>query len=209
MASRAQIIELVIRQLAGGDPQWTFRWGDEREVGMHVDQIRDKLVADELLKEYFAFPERDIDNTLVSRFEDVPVLYDTHLKLHYSDLPARNIGLPNNRDIVLISTMKNQIDPFVPVGGAGMAFALKGVGNMLGGNIGWRLQGNKLWLHNVPVGGFGCGIMVQMVTVGSDSPDGISYCQADLEDMIVKESIKKLTFGLQIKDDKSNDRVDK
>jgi hypothetical protein len=27
--------------------------------------------------------------------------------------------------------------------------------------------------------------------------------------MIVKESIKKLTFGLQIKDDKSNDRVDK
>jgi hypothetical protein len=90
-----------------------------------------------------------------------------------------------------------------------MAFALKGVGGMLGGNIGWRLQGNKLWLHNVPVGGFGCGIMVQMVTVGSDSPDGLSYCQADLEDMIVKESIKKLTFGLQIKDDKSNDRVDK
>lgn len=209
MASRAQIIELVIRQLAGGDPQWTFRWGDEREVGIHVDQIRDKLVADELLKEYFAFPERDIDNTLISRFQDVPVLYDTNLKLHYSDLPARNIGLPNNRDIVLISTMKNQIDPFVPVGGAGMAFALKGVGNMLGGNVGWRLQGSRLWLHNVPVGGFGCGIMVQMVTVGSDVPTTVSYCQADLEDMIVKESIKKLTFGLQIKDDKSNDRVDK
>jgi hypothetical protein len=209
MATRAQIIELVIRQLAGGDPQWTFRWGDEREVGMHVDQIRDKLVADELLKEYFSFPERNIDDTMVARFEDVSVLYDTHLRLYYSDLPARNIGLPNNRDIVQISTMRNQIEPFVPVGGSGISFALKGPVNMLGGNIGWRLQGNRVWLHNVPVGGFGCGIMMMMVTAGNDSPDGIAYCQADLEDMIVKESIKKLTFGLQIKDDKSNDRVDK
>ncbi len=207
MTTRTQIIELVIRQLAGGDPQWTFRWGDEREVGMHVDQIRDVLVSQELLKEYFTYPERNIDDTMVARFEEVPVLWDNHLNLWYSELPARNIGLPNNRDIVQISTMKNQIDPFVPVGGAAMSFALKG--NMLGGNIGWRLQGNKLWLHNVPVGGFGCGIMVMMVTVGSDVPDGIGYCQADLEDVIVKESIKKLTFGLQIKDDKSNDRVDK
>jgi hypothetical protein len=209
MATRAQIIELVIRQLAGGDPQWTFRWGDEREVGMHVDQIRDVLVSQELLKEYFTYPERNIDDTMVARFEDVPVSYDAHLKLFYSDLPARNIGLPNNRDIVQISTMRNQIEPFVPVGGSGISFALKGPVNMLGGNIGWRLQGNRVWLHNVPVGGFGCGIMMMMVTAGNDSPDGIAYCQADLEDMIVKESIKKLTFGLQIKDDKSNDRVDK
>jgi hypothetical protein len=200
---------LVIRQLAGGDPQWTFRWGDEREVGMHVDQIRDVLVSQELLKEYFTYPERNIDDTMVARFEDVPVSYDAHLKLFYSDLPARNIGLPNNRDIVQISTMRNQIEPFVPVGGSGISFALKGPVNMLGGNIGWRLQGNRVWLHNVPVGGFGCGIMMMMVTAGNDSPDGIAYCQADLEDMIVKESIKKLTFGLQIKDDKSNDRVDK
>jgi hypothetical protein len=209
MATRAQIIELVIRQLAGGDPQWTFRWGDEREVGMHVDQIRDVLVSQELLKEYFTYPERNIDDTMVARFEDVPVSYDAHLKLFYSDLPARNIGLPNNRDIVQISTMRNQIEPFVPVGGSGISFALKGPVNMLGGNIGWRLQGSRVWLHNVPVGGFGCGIMMMMVTAGNDSPDGIAYCQADLEDMIVKESIKKLTFGLQIKDDKSNDRVDK
>jgi hypothetical protein len=209
MATRAQIIELVIRQLAGGDPQWTFRWGDEREVGMHVDQIRDVLVSQELLKEYFTYPERNIDDTMVARFEDVPVSYDAHLKLFYSDLPARNIGLPNNRDIVQISTMRNQIEPFVPVGGSGISFALKGPVNMLGGNIGWRLQGNRVWLHNVPVGGFGCGIMMMMVTAGNDSPDGIAYCQADLEDIIVKESIKKLTFGLQIKDDKSNDRVDK
>jgi hypothetical protein len=209
MATRAQIIELVIRQLAGGDPQWTFRWGDEREVGMHVDQIRDVLVSQELLKEYFTYPERNIDDTMVARFEDVPVSYDAHLKLFYSDLPARNIGLPNNRDIVQISTMRNQIEPFVPVGGSGISFALKGPVNMLGGNIGWRLQGNRVWLHNVPVGGFGCGIMMMMVTAGNDSPDGVAYCQADLEDMIVKESIKKLTFGLQIKDDKSNDRVDK
>lgn len=209
MATRAQIIELVIRQLAGGDPQWTFRWGDEREVGMHVDQIRDVLVSQELLKEYFTYPERNIDDTMVARFEDVPVSYDAHLKLFYSDLPARNIGLPNNRDIVQISTMRNQIEPFVPVGGSGISFALKGPVNMLGGNIGWRLQGNRVWLHNVPVGGFGCGIMMMMVTAGNDSPDGIAYCQADLEDMIVKESIKKLTVGLQIKDDKSNDRVDK
>ncbi len=207
MTTRTQIIELVIRQLAGGDPQWTFRWGDEREVGMHVDQIRDVLVSQELLKEYFTYPERNIDDTMVARFEEVPVIWDGRLNLWYSELPARNIGLPNNRDIVQISTMKNQIDPFVPIGGSAMSFALKG--NMLGGNIGWRLQGNKLWLHNVPVGGFGCGIMVQMVTAGGDVPDGVAYCQADLEDMIVKESIKKLTFGLQIKDDKSNDRVDK
>lgn len=209
MTTREQIIELVIRQLAGGDPQWTFRWGDEREVGMHVDQIRDKLVADELLREYFTNAERNIDDTMVARFENIPVLQDSHTNLYYSELPARNIGLPNNRDIVQISTMKNQIDPFVPVGGSSMSFALKGIGNMLGGNIGWRLQGNRVWLHNVPTGGFGCGIMIMMVTTGSDTPDGVSYCQADLEDMIVKESIKKLTFGLQIKDDKSNDRVDK
>jgi hypothetical protein len=176
---------------------------------MHVDQIRDVLVSQELLKEYFTYPERNIDDTMVARFEDVPVSYDAHLKLFYSDLPARNIGLPNNRDIVQISTMRNQIEPFVPVGGSGISFALKGPVNMLGGNIGWRLQGNRVWLHNVPVGGFGCGIMMMMVTAGNDSPDGIAYCQADLEDMIVKESIKKLTFGLQIKDDKSNDRVDK
>lgn len=202
MATRAQVIELVIRQLAGGDPQWSFRWGDEREVGLHVDMVRDRMAWADIMSRY---EEEGVNDNFISTFEDVPVLLDNRRNQYYFNLPGRMLTLPQNRAIRQISRMKGQQAAFwiMPATSSPFVTGLRGT---LDGNIGIKIEANKGYLHNLQ-GGLDCGLLVMMVVKGADVPEDQDYCAPYLEEAIKEAAIKELTFGLGVKEDKANDKV--
>jgi hypothetical protein len=202
MATRAQVIELVIRQLAGGDPQWSFRWGDEREVGMHVDMVRDRMAWADIMSRY---DQEGVNDNFISTFEDVPVLQDPHRNQYYFEMPARMLTLPKNMAIRQISRMKGQQAAFWILPATSSSF-LTGLRGTLDGNIGIKIEGNKGWIHNLQ-GGLDCGLLIMMVVKGADVPEGQNYCAPYLEEAIKEQAIKELTFGLGVKEDRANDKI--
>jgi hypothetical protein len=158
-----------------------------------------------ILQTYFEGSERAIESSVTARFVDVPVLHDQPTNQYYVELPARRLPISNDKDIVMVCTMKNQVRTFKPIP-SGLTFALNGLSSMLGGYVGFKPEGNKLWLFNAPTGGFSCGLLITMLTAGEDCPDDIEFCPADLEALIV-EGVRKV-FAENKPEDKVNDQID-
>lgn len=197
--TRGQMIEIIIRQLAGGDPQWSFRWGDEREIGLHTDSVRDKIMWTSIMQ------EEGVNDNYITTYENVPVLYDTNRKQNYFDMPAHMLSLPKNKAIRQISRMKGQNVSFVILPATSSPF-LTGLEGMLDGNVAVKIEGNKGFLFNMELG-IDCGLLIMMVVVGKDVPEDDQYCPPFLEDTIKMETLKQLGVGLNVIEDKSNDKV--
>lgn len=199
--TRKQMSELIIRQLAGGDPQWSFRWGDDREISFHMDAVRDRLVWADIMQSY----ELGIDDSYITTYEDVPVKYSKSRKQYYFDLPAKQLALPKNRAIRQISRMKGQAASFALLPATSSPF-LTGLRSLLDGRVGIKIEGQRGWFMNMQQG-MDCGLLVMMIVSGADVPETQDYCPSHLEEVVKETTLKELGFGLSIQEDKANDKV--
>ena len=199
MATRKQMSELIIRQLAGGDPQWSFRWGDEREIQFHMDMVRDRLMWSDIMA------NDDINDNYIITYENIPVLYDQPINQYYFDFPARPLTLPKNKAIRQISRMKAQNEAFAIISGTRSPF-LTGLAGLLDATVAIKIVGNKGYFHNLQ-GGMDCGLLVMMIPIGKDVKEDEQYCPPHLEEPIKETTLKELGFGLGITEDKANDKA--
>lgn len=185
MATRAQIIEQVRRKLAGGDPMWDFKI-DKREIALVVDQVRDSVVTAKLYQSIQG-EDKEVDGSFLVSYE-VSVLQDGNR--FYSELPAKLLVLPREREIQQVRLVEDLQNPFIPIKITEIPLYN---GSVLGGKYCYYRRGERIYYYNVPVVGFTCKVELIAIPQGGDIPEADQYINSDLEPALL-EGVYKILF---------------
>lgn len=205
MASRAILVEQILRALDGGRNARNGRWKPQ-EITLTVNEIRNTLARDFF---FMSLKGGDsyIDGAWLSTYEDVDVLFDSNKKLWYSVLPALPIALPDGKGIHMVTYMKDQYHVFIPLRNGAM-WMFNESGQMdLQGNTGYFQEGNKIYFPNYQSNGYDKVLIKEVADSTSIGDDEYFACPPDVYEQIVKTVVQMYAPMQNSPVDMSNNNV--
>jgi hypothetical protein len=147
MATKKQIAEQAMRILSGGHLK-VDRTLDIREVMLNLDQIRDKIVAENTYKN-IKQGLIEVDEDYLSFHENINLGYDLGKDLRYATLPVDTISLPRGLGLYQITPTNDVEDVFIIItaGQVGLLSGSQAVEHELKTYC-WQV-GNKVYFKNI------------------------------------------------------------
>lgn len=148
MVTKRQLAEQIMLLLGRSNPEFRV---DEREVMLHVGQVRDEL----LVAEYYALMQgdgREIPADWLTPFV-AQVQYDPAREREYVQLPFEPLHLPGDAGLFSLAPEKEEFNTFVPTRPGSLGLLRNHPAFLLGGRVGyWRELGaegqpGKAWLQ--------------------------------------------------------------
>lgn len=87
---------------------------DIRDIYVILDRVANKYVR-KSLTENMSDGDRQVGDSFIRAFNNVPIYYDADRDLCYSVLPSRFVDLPNGKGIDMVAPMQNIGKAFYPV----------------------------------------------------------------------------------------------
>lgn len=143
MASLAQLRELIIRRLSGGDPSSDSQL-DEREIDMHILQAANAAIK----IEYYTNIRAEDVHGVSAQYLYVSVLdvkKDTIRKEEYVDLAVPYIALPNEKGIHEIEPLNGKCKTFIPTKNGSESLFRGTPAGYLEGQTGFYPERNKVF----------------------------------------------------------------
>lgn len=164
MISKVVLAEKILRRIYGGDysPSASVK---KQDVYLEMEAARNSIIQNLLNKSY-----NDISSEFETTYEDVLVLKNVNRERFYSILPAQLISLviknnsSNGVGVRQISGMKDEYDVFIPMNSndTGVFYGLEA--GMLGGKIGYWVEGDKVFYENLPYYWEGKTVLIKMIS---------------------------------------------
>lgn len=192
MITKKVLAEKILRRVFGGDIPST-RPFDERDVYLEAETCRNYLI-----EKYLNLYGEDIQGEFISTYEDVPVLRNEARKRFYSVMPAQLVSARSTRNISgirQVSGVQEEYDVFVPLKSGDLSI-FKGLeASGLQCQIGYWIEGDKLFYENMPPDFTGKTVMVKMISsiYALDEDEYIpipASVEAELEDMLFERLLR-------------------
>ena len=177
---------------------------DRRLVYFWADRCIPKLIDNYAKAE--GIPAEDVaDNFIIPKVAEVK--FSTQRGQYYADLPTPMMNIAGFSSIRQVGDTKDEDTAFVPVK-AGQQAIIKNleVGG-LGGRIGYRLEGTRLWFINIPQGVYEFVLVKYLPTItGLKDTDQITI-PATIEDDLMKMIVQSLQEQKITPEDKTVNNV--
>ena len=180
MTSKFRIAEQARRIILGGNPSANDS-PLPQELMVFVEQALAYVVQKNLYQN-MAQGENDIDGTLVFTFKNNAVVLDEDLGMYYTALPSPFIALPSGRGVKLISSMKSQNVPFVPIPNGSLGLFSNLQSNSMDGNNTFFVDGSKVYFPKMDATNANATVLIKLVC----SLGGID----DFEDLAIPPNIE-------------------
>jgi hypothetical protein len=209
------LAEQVIRILHGGNPSDDSRM-DVREVALFVEQAFSSILRRRLF-ENKEQSNQEVNGSYIYTFKNVEVLEDEDLKLYYSELPATAVDMPNEIGMQYVGYMQDQKNPFIKVSHTFCALFKGSMAGKLQGNVGYYVEGDRVYYINWDQGTETCKVLIKMVvsSLEGDGNDAFAidncnqfYIPIDMQEEIVMKAVQLYKLHKDIKQDITNDNVD-
>lgn len=168
---------------------------DRRLVWFVADRIIPMLI-DRLAKSQGMSAEDVADNFITVK--DVDVKFSTKRQALYADLPTPMMNIAGFSSIRQVGDSQDETTVFVPVKQGQQAIIKNLEVGGLGGRIGYRLEGTRLWFINMPQGEYSSVMVKYLPSItGLKEDEQITIpasVEADLVNMIMQSTeIQKIT----------------
>jgi hypothetical protein len=143
MATLAQLRELIIRRLSGGDPSSDTQL-DDREIDMHILQAANAAIK---IEYYTNIKAEDVHGVSYQYIYTsvLDVQKDQIRGEEYIILPVPYVALPNDKGIHQIDPMNGKCKTFIPVKNGSIAMYRGTAAGNLEGNTGFYPERNKVY----------------------------------------------------------------
>tara|TARA_S200002703_G_scaffold152188_1_gene152370 strand:- start:398 stop:1012 length:615 start_codon:yes stop_codon:yes gene_type:complete len=176
----------------------------EQEAALAISQARDILLKREILQN--KRETNAIYGNWLSTFFDNKAYFDKNLNKYVIKLPARPISLIGDMGVYHVFPKGSEENMFVPVTSGFSAMHLKSLSSMLGGNMAYYLDGNKIVFLNElskdqP-------ITIRMVAMGEDIPlDDYFPVDGSIESEMLQLAVNLYSTQKQINEDIISDSI--
>lgn len=176
----------------------------EQEAALAISQARDRLLKREILQN--KLETNSIYGNWLSTFFDNKTYFDKNLGKYVIKLPARPISLIGDMGVYHIFPQGEEENMFIPVTTGFSAMHLKTLSKMLGGNMGYYLDGNKIvFLNKISTDQ---PITIRMVAMGEDIPlDDYFPVDGSIEQEMLELAVNLYSTQKQINEDLATNNV--
>jgi hypothetical protein len=180
---------------------------DQREIKLNVKQAAARSIRMRWFEGKNFEGVGEVDGSVVNRFNNQSVLQDSDTEEYYTLMPADPVDIPGGVGIRRVSPMKDLNKSYRPVpdGFCGLYEGLEGFS--LEGNIGFYIEGKRIYYVGMKSGKAPEKVRVTMV-LGIDSLDENQEINIppDMEAEIIQYVVQ--LYSAYRKDDEVNDNVD-
>lgn len=176
----------------------------EQEAALAISQARDRLLKREILQN--KLETNSIYGNWLSTFFDNKTYFDKNLGKYAIKLPARPISLIGDMGVYHVFPQGEEENMFIPVTTGFSAMHLKTLSKMLGGNMGYYLDGNKIvFLNKISTDQ---PITIRMVAMGEDIPlDDYFPIDGSIEQEMLELAVNLYSTQKQINEDIISDSI--
>lgn len=176
----------------------------EQEAALAISQARDRLLKREILQN--KLETNSIYGNWLSTFFDNKTYFDKNLGKYAIKLPARPISLIGDMGVYHVFPQGEEENMFIPVTTGFSAMHLKTLSKMLGGNMGYYLDGNKIvFLNKISTDQ---PITIRMVAMGEDIPlDDYFPIDGSIEQEMLGLAVNLYSTQKQINEDIISDSI--
>lgn len=164
---------------------------DRRLVWFWADRLIPSLINN-LAKSEGLAPEDIADNFVIIKEADVK--YSNKRQQYYADLPTPIMNIAGFSSVRQVGDVRDETTAFVPVkSGTQVIINNLEVGG-LGGRIGYRLEGSRLWFINIPTGVYSTVLLKYLPTITGLNDSDQLMIPANIEfDLVnlIKQSLQE------------------
>lgn len=204
--TKRQLAEQILRILHGGDISEDAQI-DERELFINIDQVRAKLIKEEIVANKKS-GILDISGDYISSYEDLTIVKDDKKNLYYSVIPVKYVILPDDIGLYQVSLMQGQESPFIRVANGTMGLFSGLHAFHLGGRVGYWVEKDRVYYHNFSDKLKDSKILLKLVASVEDfNPNEELPIPADRELELLQQVLQIYGVHTQVPQDKKNDNV--